>query len=239
MIQNKICVIIPVYNNEERLASVIDNVLLFMQDVIVVNDGSTDRTQNIINRYSNITSISYNRNRGKGYALRQGFKKALSMGFGYAITFDADGQHYGKDLPYFRKAIAEHPNAMIIGCRNLNQPNMPSRNSFANKFSNFWFLVQTGQRLADTQTGFRLYPLRLKHFLPLTSRYEAELELLVRAAWRNIPLIQIPVSVHYDDERVTHFRPTKDFLRISLLNGVLCLLAVVYGYPSKFLRSKS
>jgi hypothetical protein len=112
---------------------------------------------------------------------------------------------------------------------------MPSGNNFANKFSNFWFTAQTGRRLKDTQNGFRLYPLAaMKGMRPLTSRFEAELELLVRAAWKGIPIRPVPVNVFYPpkDERVSHFRPGKDFLRISLLNTCLTILAILYGYPS-------
>lgn len=111
---------------------------------------------------------------------------------------------------------------------------MPGGNTFANKFSNFWFTVQTFKRLPDTQTGYRLYPLhKLSGTRLITSRYEAELELLVFAAWRGVELVSVPVRVYYppEGERVTHFRPTADFARISVLNTVLCFLAVVYGWP--------
>jgi hypothetical protein len=78
----------------------------------------------------------------------------------------------------------------------------------------------------------------MKGMRPFTSRYEAELELLVRAAWRNIPQVPVAIQVYYpkEEERITHFRPGKDFLRISLLNTVFCFLAVVYGYPARLIR---
>lgn len=102
---------------------------------------------------------------------------------------------------------------------------MPGTNTFANKFSNFWFAVQTGIRLPDTQTGMRIYPLQRLHGLSLlTSRYEAELELLVFAAWSNEKIIPVPVRVYYPsaEERISHFRPAYDFTRISILNTFLC-----------------
>jgi hypothetical protein len=116
---------------------------------------------------------------------------------------------------------------------------MPKKNSFANKFSNFWFALQTGQKLPDTQTGYRLYPLeKMKHIRPFTSRYEAELEILVRCAWRGIKLVSIPIQVYYapEEKRVSHFRPGIDFLRISLLNTLFTILAIIYGYPAKLLK---
>jgi len=240
MIQPQICVIIPTYNNDQTLAQVIDSALEYLSAVIVVNDGSTDDTLEILKRYQEkIEIVAYEKNRGKGFALRCGFDRAEQLGYTHAITIDSDGQHFASDIPKFVKAAHENPNALIVGSRNLTQDNMPQKNTFANKFSNFWFTVQTAHRLSDTQSGYRLYPLqKMKRLRPLTSRYEAELEILVRCAWRNIPIISIPIHVYYAPEgkRVTHFRPGIDFVRISLLNSLLTLLAFIYGYPSVVIR---
>jgi glycosyltransferase involved in cell wall biosynthesis len=235
-----ICIIIPTYNNDQTLAQVIDSVLKYLPSVIVVNDGSTDGTHEILKRYKEkLEIVSYEKNRGKGFAISRGFDRAEQLGYTHAITIDSDGQHYASDIPQFVKAAQDNPNALIVGSRNLTQNNMPKKNTFANKFSNFWFTVQTAHRLSDTQTGYRLYPLqKMKGLRPLTSRYEAELEILVRCAWRNIPIKSIPIQVFYAPEgkRVTHFRPVADFARISLLNTVFVILAIIYGYPSMMLR---
>jgi len=235
MNNSDICVVIPTYNNENTLVAVIDLVLEYGFEVIVVNDGSTDHTNEILNQCRDkIKIISYDINRGKGFALKSGFNYAQQRGYKYTLTIDSDGQHYAGDIPLFVEAVEKYPNAMIVGNRNLAQDNMPKKNSFANRFSNFWFAVQTGQKLPDTQTGFRLYPLgRMKNIRPFTSRYEAELEILVRCAWRGIRIVSIPIRVYYapDEERVSHFRPGVDFLRISLLNTLFTILAVLYGYP--------
>ena len=171
--------------------------------------------------------------------MKKGLEKAKALGFGFAITIDSDGQHYPEDIPLFINALKQHPDALIIGSRNLNEENMPGKNTFANKFSNFWFKIQTGVKLPDTQTGYRLYPLNnLPNLNLLTSRYEAELELLVGAAWRGVDLIPIKINVFYPkaEERVTHFRPFWDFFRISVLNTFLCIMAVFYGLPSRLIR---
>ena len=147
-----------------------------MTNVIVVTDGCTDRTTDILHAIDGITIVSYPQNRGKGYALKMGFRRALEMGFSYAITLDGDGQHYPEDIPLFLKANQQHPQSLIIGSRQLEGVDRSKGSSFANKFSNFWFYVQTGRALSDTQTGYRLYPLHRLHGLSLlTSRYEAEL----------------------------------------------------------------
>lgn len=234
-----ICVIIPTYNNEKSIRQVVTDTLNYCDDVIVVNDGSTDHTATTLHEMGGITLVSYPQNKGKGCALREGFRKALSMGFAYAITLDADGQHYPADIALFLKANQEHPEALIIGRRLLEGVDRSKGSNFANKFSNFWFYVQTGKALEDTQTGYRLYSLHKLYGIGLlTSRYEAELELLVLASWHGVELVSIPVNVYYPprEERVSHFRPGKDFARISVLNTVLCFLAVVYGLPLRLGR---
>ena len=232
----------PTYNNAGTLREVVERVLQFCEDVIVVNDGCTDTSADILASFGEkITVVDYGKNRGKGYALKKGFEKARELGFNYAITIDSDGQHYPEDIPLFINALQQHHDALIVGSRNLKQENMPGGNTFANKFSNFWFKVQTGVNLPDTQTGYRLYPLKnLPNLAFLTSRYEAELELLVGAAWRGTDLIPIKINVFYPkaEERVTHFRPFWDFLRISVLNTVLCFVAIFYGLPSRYIRRR-
>lgn len=234
-----ICVIIPTFNNAGTIAAVVGDALIECKDVIVVNDGSTDNTSTILHAINGITLVEYEKNQGKGYALKTGFKRALQMGFAYAITLDGDGQHYPSDIQAFLKANQQHPGALIIGSRKLDGVERSKGSSFANKFSNFWFYIQTGRRLSDTQTGYRLYPLKKLYGLGLlTSRYEAELELLVFASWHGVELHPIDINVYYppQEQRVSHFRPGKDFARISVLNTVLCFLAIVYGLPLRLFR---
>ena len=234
-----ICVVIPTYNNDRTIEKVVNDARCYCDDVIVVNDGCTDRTSEILSEIDCITVVSYPANKGKGYALKRGLEKALEKGFAYAITLDGDGQHYPKDIASFLKANQDYPGALILGERQLSGGDRSKGSDFANKFSNFWFYVQTGKKMEDTQTGYRLYPLHKLHGLSLlTSRYEAELELLVLSSWHGVELVSIPIDVYYPSraERVSHFRPGKDFARISVLNTILCVLAVVYGLPLRLGR---
>lgn len=235
MQKHKICVVIPTFNNGGTLRQVISDVLDYASDVIVVNDGSTDCTADILKEFKDrISIVGYTKNRGKGYALVQGFMAAGKLGYEYAITMDSDGQHKAAQIENFVKAIIEDKGALIVGERYLADKNINKKSSFANKFSNFWFTIHTARRLKDTQSGFRAYPLNLLPPLKLlTNRYEAELELLVLSAWKGIRIKAIPIDVFYPEknERVSHFRPMRDFARISLLNTIFTFSCVVYGYP--------
>lgn len=237
---HKICVVVPTYNNAGTLKHVIDDILEYADDIIVVNDGSTDSTDAILDAIDSVTVVHHHVNKGKGAALKSSFRRAIESGFDYAITIDSDGQHFAKDIPLFVKAIVEHPGAFVIGARDLTNVDINGKSSFANKFSNFWFRVQTGKNLRDTQTGYRAYPLGRLHGLNiLTSRYEAELELLVLAAWNGVDIISIPIHVYYppQSERISHFKPGLDFTRISILNTILCFGALLYGIPVRAWKS--
>jgi glycosyltransferase involved in cell wall biosynthesis len=235
----KCCVIIPTYNNCNTVEKVVRSVQQFADNVIVVNDGSTDTTLEILQRFNNITLVSYLKNKGKGYALRQGFKKADEMGFEYAITLDSDGQHFAEDIPTFAEKIEKEPGKLIVGARNMSQDGVPGKSSFGHKFSNFWYRIETGINLPDTQSGFRLYPVKpIAQKQYFTRKFEFEIEVLVRAAWWGIPVTAVPIKVFYAPrkERVSHFRPFRDFARISVLNTVLVFLTIVYIKPFSFFR---
>jgi len=236
------CVIIPAYNNEKTLNRVITEVLAIVpiKSVIVVNDGSTDSTSEILSSINQeIAIITHEINLGKGEALKNGFKYALENGFENAITIDSDGQHFANDISLFLEKAKENPGALIMGSRNMEQEGVPNKSSFGNKFSNFWFKIETGISLTDTQTGFRLYPLKpISKINLFTSKFETEIEVIVKLAWKNVHFISLPIRVLYDpEERVSHFRPFRDFTRISILNTYLVTLTLLYYLPIRVLKS--
>jgi glycosyltransferase involved in cell wall biosynthesis len=234
-----VCVIIPTYNNSKTLERVINGVLELTSNVLVINDGSTDATFEILKKYSQISVINVSKNQGKGNALRIGFKKTKELKFDHAITIDSDGQHFPDDIPVFLDALEqETKDIILIGSRNMNQDNVPKKSSFGNKFSNFWFWFETGIQLEDTQSGFRLYPLNSIPNKFFTNKFEFEIEVIVRTAWKRIPVKNIPIKILYDpNERVTHFRPFQDFTRISILNTILVIITLFYIKPRNFIMS--
>lgn len=241
--ENEVCAVIPTYQNAKTLLKVVADVHRVVDTVFVVDDGSNDGTAALLDKATGNERpkkvLTHPKNCGKGAALKTGLTYARQQGFRYAVTVDADGQHRADDIPALLKAVEEEPDALAIGSRGLQHENMPAKSTFANRFSNFWFALQTLQRLPDTQSGLRVYPLRCLHGMRwMSARYEAELTLLVFSAWAGVKLLPVPVSVYYPprDQRVTHFRPGRDFTRISVLNTLLCFLMVVYGWPRIFFR---
>jgi glycosyltransferase involved in cell wall biosynthesis len=233
------CILIPTFNNQKTLRRVIDGVLEYGGgNVIVINDGSTDDTAVILATYGDSILVLTNEvNKGKGYSLRRGFRQAILQGYKNAISIDSDGQHLPQDIPLFIETAYQNPGALLMGSRNMAQEGVPGKSSFGNKFSNFWFKFETGISLPDTQTGFRLYPLDpIKDIRLFTSKFETEIEVIVKLAWKHVRIIPINIQVIYDPtERVTHFRPFRDFTRISILNTYFVILTLLYYLPKRLL----
>jgi glycosyltransferase involved in cell wall biosynthesis len=233
------CVLIPTYNNASKLGKVLEDVLQYSDDVLVVNDGCTDHTVSVLSQFPQVDVFTHDQNQGKGVALRNGFKHAYLKGYRYAITLDSDGQHYAEDLPVFLEKLESEKNTIFIGARNMDQASVPGKSSFGNKFSNFWFKVETGIDAPDTQSGYRLYPLEpLQKMKFITWKYEFEIEVLVRASWAGVHIGSVPVKVYYPpkSERISHFRPFQDFARISVLNTVLVTMALLYYIPVRLIN---
>jgi len=218
-------VIIPTYNNEGTIAKVIDEVREYCENIVVVNDGSTDNTAEILHRIQNIELIEFDINKGKGAALQAAFRLCDSKGFSHAITFDADGQHLAIDIPVLLQKINDEPLTLWIGDRVITVKDgvaQPPRSRFGRQFGAFWFKFYTGNSIRDTQCGLRVYPLSsiigLECYHP---RYEYEIEILITASWNEIPVKSVPVHLLYltKEERVSHFRPVRDFMRISKVNS--------------------
>lgn len=217
----KFCIVIPCYNHPATVAAVAGAALAF-GPVIVVDDGSTETLPAL----PGCTLVRLEKNTGKAAALRAGFRQAAQMNFTHAITMDADGQHFAEDLPKFIAVAQTQPGALALGVRDFFAAGCPTHRRRSNAVSTFWFRVETGVRLADTQCGFRCYPLPLTQALRTrSSRYAFELEFMVRAAWVGTQIVPVPVKCTYapDQIRLSHFRPVKDLAHITLMNIGLVL----------------
>ncbi len=233
-------VVIPVYNHASTLLDVVKGVLQHSLPLVVVDDGSTDgSTTNLEQVVDNnlLHIVRFSKNRGKGAAVKAGAELARGMGGTHIIAIDADGQHYPEDMSLFLKAIAQEPNAIILGARNFSGPNIPGSTRFGRKFSSFWMLVQTGLSISEMQCGYRAYPITVFESVHTgEDGYAFDVEIIVRAAWAGFPITEIPVRVYYPPkkERISHFDFLRDNIKISILNTRLTIRALA---PLPFVRA--
>ena len=212
----RFAIVIPAFNHGTKVRGVAEKCLHLKLPVIVVDDGSTDSTPSVLASLSGVTVIRHEKNQGKGASLLTGFAAALQLA-DWAVTIDADGQHDPDEIVSLIEAIPEGKRPLVIGKREgMEQRNVPWTSRWGRRFGNFWIWVSCGRWLSDSQSGFRIYPLpETLHLGTRARRYQFEVEVLVRAVWRGIPIVETPVRALYGtpEERVSHFRPWLDFWR--------------------------
>ena len=211
------CVIVPAYQAERTLPSVIADLRGALpglaNEILVVDDGSTDATAQVAMR-AGCQLVSHGRNRGKGAALVTGLATARARGHQVALTVDADGQHPA-DAARSVLFASTDPEAFVLGVRELATAGAPRKNQMSNGISNFFISRFAGRPLRDTQCGLRRYP--VASTLALASRgegYDFEAEVLLRAIWAGLPVVEEPIRVLYPEDRVTHFHVVRDPWRI-------------------------
>jgi glycosyltransferase involved in cell wall biosynthesis len=210
--------IIPVYNHEGMVGQVVREACALKLPVFVIDDGSTDSSYNQVKDIPGITVIRHKVNMGKGAAILSGFSAAAIVA-DWAITIDADGQHYPEDALTMIDSIPQGMRPIVVGARvGMTGVHVPWTSSFGRKFSNFWVRLSGGPFISDSQSGMRIYPLPEALILPTKARrFQFEVEILVQANRIGIPAIEAPVRVNYNPtgSRISHFRPFVDFLRNS------------------------
>ncbi len=215
---NRFAFVIPVYNHAGAVAQVIREALSLNFPVFVVDDGSTDNTYDQIEEIAGIQILRHPQNQGKGAAILTGFAAASAVA-DWAITIDADGQHYPEDALKLIAAIPKGMRPIVLGVRDgMVGEHIPWTSRFGRKFSNFWVWTSGGPALLDSQSGMRIYPLPQAFYLGTKARrFQFEVEILVRAKRNGVPVIEVPVRVNYNPtgSRISHFRPFVDFLRNS------------------------
>lgn len=223
----KIACVIPHYDHVSTVLAVASGAKRHLEDVRVIDDGSTALPADFAAELEalGVALVRHERNLGKGAALLTAARLLDRDGVSHMIVIDADGQHDPDDLPRFAAAVAETPDAVVVGCRDFGHAaNVPGASRFGRSFSNFWCRLETGIKCADTQSGFRAYPVAgLTRLRFVTRRYNFEIEALVRLLWAGYALREIPIPVFYDvpGRRISHFDPFMDNLRLSLLHTCL------------------
>jgi glycosyltransferase involved in cell wall biosynthesis len=214
------CALIACLDGAATIDAVLTATYEHIDTIIVVDDGSTDDSGARSSKAGAIV-VTHTRNRGKGAALLTGLQRAAELGFDHCVTLDADGQHDPSDIVGLLDTARAHPDALVIGARDFDTENVPGSSVFGRNFSNFWVRLETGQDPTDTQSGFRVYPVR--HTLDLKvkpSRFQWEVEVIVRAAWAGLSVVDHPVSVYYPppEKRISHYRSWADSTLISLMH---------------------
>jgi glycosyltransferase involved in cell wall biosynthesis len=232
--ESRYVIVIPAYNHKNQIRQVAEKALRLGFPVIIVDDGSSDSTPELLNSIPGVTVLRHDRNLGKGAALTNGFTAGCSKA-DFAVTVDADGQHNPEEIPALIQAIPDGKKPLVIGNRErMDKNDVPWTSRWGREFSNFWVWAACGRWFSDSQSGFRIYPLPETIRLGTrTKRYQFEIEVLIRAVWQEIPVIEVPVHVFYGrkHERVSHFRPWLDFWRNT--RTFARLLAMRFLVPRK------
>lgn len=194
----RVIAVIPAYNEETTLAAVLDKTAPFVDGIIVVNDGSTDRTGEIA-KSRGPTVVTHVINRGLGAAIGTGFAAATHLKADVAITLDADGQHDPSEIPLFVEAI-ESGADMVIGSRMLGGTGMPWYRQVANRLGNLVTFVLFGALVTDSQSGFRAFTAyALRHIEIKTNRMEVSSELIAEARRNKFNLVEVPIKAIYTE----------------------------------------
>ncbi|RBQ28024.1 glycosyltransferase family 2 protein [Aliarcobacter vitoriensis] len=210
-----IIAVVPTLNNDSTIQKVVDDILSYNLKVIVVDDGYTNPVSNILKENENLVIIRHERNKGKGEAILSGAKKVKELGYDYFVCLDGDGQHMASEISKLQKAITKE-NQIIIGARNFDISNVPNGSKFGRWFSNFWACWDTGFKITDSLSGFRIYPVSILNFQYKTSKFDWEMEVIIKHAWARNEILETSIECYYPkaEDRVSHFRKFEDTMAI-------------------------
>lgn len=219
MNKHEIIVIVPTYNNDNSIQKVVDDILSFEYKLIVIDDGYDNPVENILKENKNLTILRHNINRGKGEAILTGAKEAKKLGYKYFISLDGDGQHLASQIEKITD-FCKDEDEIIIGARDFEIDNVPNGSKFGRWFSNFWATWDTEQEIKDSLSGFRLYPISILDLEISTSRFDWEMEVLVKHSWKGKKIKEITVDCYYPtpEERVSHFKKFWDTAAIVMVH---------------------
>lgn len=216
--QSNIAILIPAYNEEKTIEPIVQQCLHYASHVVVIDDGSKDAT---IQKIATLptTLLKNEMNLGKGATLKKGFEYSMARTFFGVITIDADGQHDPNDLPKFFALVNQFPQSIIIGSRKLKAETAPHRRLIANKMADFFISVAAKQKIQDTQSGFRYYPIDFLKTDVLNipaNRFAFETDILISAVRAGLPVHYVDIASCYPPRaRASHYRVLRDSFEIS------------------------
>ncbi len=219
MLKPKILIIVPTYNNPNTIAKVVQDILDYNYKLIVVDDGSDIKVSSLIKANENITILRHDVNKGKGEAILTGAKKAKELGYDYFVSMDGDGQHLASQIGKLISSV-DSKDQIIMGSRNFQIENIPKKSKIGRAFHNFWIRLNSGYKIDDSLTGFRLYPISILDLDIKTKRFNFEVEVLVKHYWKHKNIKSTVIECYYPkpEERVSHFDNYRDTISITLLH---------------------
>ena len=221
--KEKIAIIVPAYNEEKYIGSVIKDCAIYDMNIIIIDDGSSDSTSKKVKSLipslgGRLKLIAHPKNKGKGQALISGFDYIVKNGYKGAITLDADGQHDTDEIADFIKVIKSKDPDLIIGDRLGNKKGMPFVRLIANIFTSWIITMIAGKKVNDVQSGYRyLKTEALKKIRLKTSNFDTEPEIVMRAGWHNMKIINIPIKTIYHKDFISYINPVKDTIKFFKL----------------------
>jgi hypothetical protein len=215
--ESKICALIPVYNEADVIASVVQETRKYTDQVFVIDDGSNDGTGEIA-RDAGATWIRLDRNSGKGVALHKGISHIKDEGFDYVVMLDGDGQHCPADIPVLIRTARQQNADMVIGARSFDRNRMPLERFFSNSMGSKATSLLLGREIKDSQCGFRLIRMeKLRNLRLRAKKYEIEMEILIKMDLAGCSIVHAPISMIYDNARArSKMRPIRDTIRICI-----------------------
>ena len=215
---NNYIAIVPTYNNLNTIQSVVNDILKHHYKVIVIDDGSSTPLTQVLETNENLFIETHDTNQGKGQAILTGVKKAKEMGYSHVVSLDGDGQHLASQIEHLIEA--SNKDEIIIGSRDFNIDNVPNGSKFGRWFSNFWATWDTEQTIEDSLSGFRIYPISILDLRIKTRRFDWEMEVLVKHAWKGRKITEVIVDCYYPtaEERVSHFKKFWDTAAIVMVH---------------------
>ena len=228
----KPCILIPVYNHEKTIESVIESIIDLALDCILIDDGSSEVCAKVLDEVSkkyknNVYLFRHLKNSGKGAALITGFKEAAKLGYSHALQIDSDGQHNLCDIKNFLKASENSKDALVVGYP-IYDDSVPKIRYYFRYLTHFWVCLNTlSFKIKDSMCGFRVYPLKATLDLVQNNKFSQrmgfDIEILVKLYWKGIKIINLPTKVSYPQDGISHFKLFSDNLEISMVHCKLCL----------------
>jgi len=217
------CLVIPIYNHKETIGTTVSSLVSYGWRIFIVDDGSDEATQAILTRLAACEPLVHltrlPENEGKGAAVVYGLRAAYAAGYTHALQIDADGQHDARDVPRFVEQARRDPHAVVAG-KPIYDRTAPKARRYGRYLTHVWVWLETlSFAIGDSLCGFRFYPLAETCALlaqhNVAKRMDFDVEIIVRLAWRGLPIVNVPTRVSYPEGGVSHFDMLRDNVRIS------------------------